>query len=80
VKGRKGRRRRQLLIDFEEKTGNWKLKEEALDRTVWRTRCGRGYGPIVGQATAWAKKVLRRPETPAEFSWSDTSEIGRLRH
>ena len=51
--GRKGRRRRQLLIDSKEKTGNWKLKEEEIDRPVWRTRCGRGYGPVVGQATAW---------------------------
>jgi hypothetical protein len=24
-----------------------KLKEEALDRTVWRTRFGRGYGTVV---------------------------------
>jgi len=53
VTGRKGRRRRQLLIDSKEKTGNWKLKEEEIDRPVWRTRCGRGYGPVVGQATAW---------------------------
>jgi hypothetical protein len=28
------------------------LKEEALDRTVWRTRIGRGYGSVVRQ-TAW---------------------------
>jgi hypothetical protein len=27
--------------------GYWKLKEEALDRTVWRTGFGRGYGPVV---------------------------------
>jgi hypothetical protein len=26
-----------------------KLKEEALDRTLWRTRFGRGYGPVVTQ-------------------------------
>jgi len=25
------------------------LKEEALDRTVWRTRFGRGCGPVVRQ-------------------------------
>jgi len=23
------------------------LKTEALDRTVWRTRCARGSGPVV---------------------------------
>jgi hypothetical protein len=23
------------------------MKEEALDRTLWRTRCDRSYGPVV---------------------------------
>jgi predicted AlkP superfamily pyrophosphatase or phosphodiesterase len=49
VTGRRGRRRKQLLDDFKEKRRYWKLKEEALDRTVWRTRFGRGYGPVVRQ-------------------------------
>jgi hypothetical protein len=31
----------------------WKLKEEALDRTLWRTRFGRGYGPVVRQTIEW---------------------------
>jgi hypothetical protein len=44
--GRCGRRRIQLLDDLEDKGRYWTLKEEALDRTVWRTRFGRGYGPI----------------------------------
>jgi hypothetical protein len=47
--GRRGRRRKQLLDDFKEKRGYWKLKEEALDRTMWRTRFGRGCGPVVTQ-------------------------------
>jgi hypothetical protein len=47
--GRRGRRRKQLLDDLKEKIGYWKLKEEALDRTQWRTRFGRGYGPVVRQ-------------------------------
>jgi hypothetical protein len=29
------------------------LKEEALDRTVWKTRFGSGYGPVVRQTTEW---------------------------
>jgi hypothetical protein len=29
----------------------WNLKEEALDCTLWRTRFGRGYGPVVKQTT-----------------------------
>jgi hypothetical protein len=44
---RRGRRRKQLLDDLKEKRRYWKLKEEALDRTLWRTRLGRGCGPVV---------------------------------
>jgi hypothetical protein len=47
--GRRGRRRKQLLDDLKEKGRYWKLKEEALDCTLWRTRFGRGYGPVVRQ-------------------------------
>jgi hypothetical protein len=47
--GRRGRKRKQLLDDLKEKIGYWKLKEEALDGTLWRTRFGRGYGPVVRQ-------------------------------
>jgi hypothetical protein len=47
--GRRGIRRKQLLDDLKEKRRYWKLKEEALGRTVWRTRFGRGYGPVVRQ-------------------------------
>jgi hypothetical protein len=49
--GRRGRRRKHLLDDLKEKRRYWKLKEEALDRTLWRTRFGRGYGPVVRQTT-----------------------------
>jgi hypothetical protein len=49
--GRRGRRRRQLLDDLKEKRRYWKLKGEALDRTLWRTRFGRGCGPVVRQTT-----------------------------
>jgi hypothetical protein len=49
MKGRRGRRRKQLLDDLKEKRRYWKLKEKALDRTLWRTRFGRGYGPVVRQ-------------------------------
>jgi hypothetical protein len=47
VTGRRGRRRKQLLDDVKEKRGYCKLKEEALDRTLWRTRFRRAYGPVV---------------------------------
>jgi hypothetical protein len=49
--GRRGRRRKQVLDDLKEKRRYWKLKEEALDRTLRRTRFGRGYGLIVRQTT-----------------------------
>jgi hypothetical protein len=42
VTGRKGRRRRQLLDDLKESRGYSHLKEEALDRTMWTARFGRG--------------------------------------
>jgi hypothetical protein len=58
VKGRRGRRRRQLLEDLKERRGYWKLKAEALDRTLWRTRFGRGCGPVVRQVTEWMNSVL----------------------
>jgi hypothetical protein len=48
---RGGRRRKQLIDDLKEKTGYWTLKEEALDRTVCRSRFGKGYGPVPKQNT-----------------------------
>jgi hypothetical protein len=49
VTRRQGRGRKQLLDGVTETKGYWKLKEEALDCTLWRTRFGRGYGPVVRQ-------------------------------
>jgi len=47
VTGRRGRRRRKLRDDLKERRGYSHLKEEALDRTMWRARFGRGFGPVV---------------------------------
>ena len=47
--GRRGRRRRKLLDDLKEKRGYSYLKEEALDRTMWRARFSRDFGPVVRQ-------------------------------
>jgi hypothetical protein len=47
VTGRRGRRRRKLLDDLKERRGYSHLKEEALDRTMWRAGLGRGFGPVV---------------------------------
>jgi len=49
VTGRRGRRRTKLLDDLKERRGYCHLKEEALDRTMWRARFGRGFGPVVRQ-------------------------------
>ena len=51
VTGRCGRRHTQLLDNRKEKRGYCELKEEALDCTLWITCFGRGYGPVVRQAT-----------------------------
>jgi hypothetical protein len=37
------------LDDLKERRGYSHLKEEALDRTIWRDGFGRGFGPVVRQ-------------------------------
>jgi hypothetical protein len=49
VTGRRGRRSRKLLDDLKERRGYLYLKEEVVDRTIWRARFGRGFGPVVRQ-------------------------------
>ena len=49
VTGRRGRRRKKLLDDLKERRGYSHLKEEALDRTKWRGRFGRGFVTVVSQ-------------------------------
>jgi len=58
VKGRRGSRRRKLLDDLKERRGYSRLKEKALDRTIWRTRFGRGFGPVMKQTTKWRNKTI----------------------
>jgi len=47
ITGRGENRCKQLLFDLQEKTRYWRMKEEAPDRTLGRTRFGRGYGRVV---------------------------------
>jgi len=47
VTRRRGRRHRKLLGDLKERRGYSHLKEETLDRTMWRACFGRGFGPVV---------------------------------
>ena len=49
VTGRRGRRRRKIVDDLKDRRGYSHLKEEALDRTMWRAGFGRGFGPVVRQ-------------------------------
>ena len=49
VTGRRGRRLTKLLDDLQERREYSHLKEEVLDRTMWRARFGRGFGPVVRQ-------------------------------
>ena len=51
VTGRQGRRRKNLLDDLKERRRYSHLKEEALDRTMWRARFGRSFGPVVRKTT-----------------------------
>ena len=51
VTEKRGRRRRKLLDDLKGRRGYCHLKEEALDRTMWKARFGRGFGPVVSQTT-----------------------------
>jgi hypothetical protein len=48
--GRREMRRKQLLDDLETREC-WKFKEEVLVRTLWGSRFGRSYGPVVKQIT-----------------------------
>ena len=57
VTGRQGRRRSKLLDNLKEGRGYSHLKEEALDRTMWRACFGRGFGPVVRQTTKWMNVV-----------------------
>jgi len=51
VARRRGRRRKKLLDDFKDRRGYSHLKEEDLDRTLWRHRFGGGFRPAVRQNT-----------------------------
>jgi hypothetical protein len=66
VTARRGRRRKQILDDLKETGVSWELKEEALDRTQWRTGVGRGCGPVVQRISkhmnirSWTERNVTR--------------------
>jgi hypothetical protein len=51
VTRRRRRRRKKLLDDLKDRRGYSDLKEEALDRTMWRNRFGGGFEPVVRKNT-----------------------------
>jgi len=51
VTRRQGRRRKKLLDDLKDRRGYCELKEEVVDRTMWRNCFARGFGPAVWQIT-----------------------------
>ena len=51
VTRRRGRRRKKLMDDLKDRRGYCHLKEESLDRAMWRNRFGGGFGPVVRQNT-----------------------------
>ena len=57
--GRRGGRRRKLLDDLKKRRGYSHLKVEALDRTMWRARLGRGFGPVVRQTAKMNECFIR---------------------
>ena len=59
VTGRRGRRRRKLLDDLKERRVYSHLKEQGLDRTMWRARFGRGFGPVLRQTTKLMNQTMR---------------------
>ena len=49
VTRRRRRRRKKLLDDLKDRRGYSHLKEEALDRTMWRNPFRGDFGPVVRQ-------------------------------
>ena len=65
VTRRQGRRRKKLLDDLKDRRGYCHLKEEAVDRNMWRNRFGRGFEPVV---RLLVDDICNQPHTP-KFTW-----------
>jgi len=51
VARRWGKRRKKLLDNLKDRREYCQMKEEALDRPMWRNRFRRGFGPVLWQVT-----------------------------
>jgi hypothetical protein len=58
VTRRRGRKRKKLLDDLKDRREYSHLKEDALDRTMWRNRFVRSVGPVVRQITEWMNEWM----------------------
>jgi hypothetical protein len=67
VTRRRGRRRKKLLDDLKDRRGYSHLKEEALNRTMWRNRFGTGVGPVV--------RLLNERHVGGEWRYSYTCSL-----
>jgi hypothetical protein len=65
------------LDDLKERRGHTELKEEALDRTLWRARFGRGFGPVVRQTTKLMMCLSVRPSVRIS-SWKNSAPTERI--
>jgi len=79
VTGRRGRRRWKLLDDLKEMRGYSHLKEEALDRTMWRAGFGRGFGPVVRETTKRINHSIINSYNPFLRSLPTSIAIFRIR-
>ena len=71
VTRRRRRRRKKLLDDLKDRTGFSNLKEEFLDRTMWRNRFGRDAGPVVRQIT----ERMNRTQRKAPCYWPNEPQL-----
>ena len=69
------RRRKKVLDDLKDRRGYCQLKEEALDRTVWRNRFGRGFGPVIWQITDDDDTILAMSVPPVRSVYTATSDM-----
>ena len=70
VARRRGRRRKKLLDDLKDRRGYSHLKEEDLDRTMWRHRFGGGFGPVVRQNTEWMNEWINNKERNRKYPYN----------
>ena len=53
-------KRKFRCLKVKDRRGYSHLKEEALDRTMWRNRFGGGFGPVVRQNNEWMNICVYR--------------------